>query len=405
MSEPAPTPCDAVERALSALRAGRPVIVTDDERRENEGDLVLIAQHATPEAVNFMARHARGLICAPLTREHAARLDLPQMARHNREAQRTAFTVSVDAASRHGVGTGISAADRATTLRLLADPQARAEDFVQPGHIFPLAAVDGGVLRRAGHTEAAVDLARLAGCEPVGVICEILAEDGTMARGEELQRFAAEHDLVQLSIAELIAYRRRSECLVRRVESIHLPTDWGDFRLVAYQTTIEAGHHLALVKGEIDPETPTLVRVHSECLTGDAFHSLRCDCGAQLDAAMRRIEEEGQGVLLYMRQEGRGIGLLEKIRAYKLQEEGLDTVEANERLGYPADLRDYGVGAQMLRDLGVRQLRLMTNNPKKVIGLEGHGLELVEQVPVRVAAGEHNRRYLDTKRAKLGHHL
>ncbi len=393
----------SVEEAVSRIRAGGMVIVVDDAARENEGDLVMAAETATPEAVNFMARHARGLICAPLERVITERLALKAMVPVNREALRTAFTVSVDAAA--GITTGISAADRARTVRLLADPESREADFVTPGHIFPLRALDGGVLRRAGHTEAAVDLARMAGLQPAGVICEIMNEDGTMARLPDLEQFAQVHDMPILTIAALIEYRREREKLIEKVEDIELPTDFGPFRLHLYRSLLDDNHHLALVRGEIDSDSSVLVRVHSECLTGDVFLSQRCDCGGQLHAAMRNIAEAGSGVLLYMRQEGRGIGLPNKILAYKLQEQGLDTVEANERLGFPADLRDYGTGAQILSDLGVRRIRLMTNNPKKVVGLDGHHLSIVEQVPIIQEAGDHNRRYLETKKCRLGHIL
>lgn len=379
------------------------VVVTDDADRENEGDLVMAACKVTTKAVNFMAVHGRGLICAPITQERAERLGLPSMVAVNRESQRTAFTVSVDAAK--GITTGISAADRARTIRLLADPRAKASSLVQPGHVFPLQARPGGVLQRAGHTEAAVDLARLAGLEPAGVICEILNPDGTMARLPELVKFAATHGLKICTIRDLIAWRRRSEKLVEREQVIRLPTDYGDFDLYLYRSVVDGGHHLALVRGKIRARDPVLVRVHSECLTGDVFGSKRCDCGSQLDTALRRIAAEGCGVLVYMRQEGRGIGLANKIHAYKLQEQGADTVEANERLGFPMDLREYGLGAQILADLGVRKLRLMTNNPRKVVGLSGHGLEIAEQVPLRVRPNPHNRRYLEVKRAKMGHKL
>lgn len=391
-----------VEEIIASIRDGGMVIVADDPGRENEADLIAAAAHATPEMINFMALHARGLICAPITRERTEALDLPQMAQQNREAQCTAFTVSVDAAT--GVTTGISAADRARTIRLLADTNAGPEAFVQPGHVFPLQAKDGGVLRRAGHTEAAVDLARFAGLPPAGVICEIMNEDGTMARTGELGDFQRRHKLKACTVTQLIEFRRRSETHVFREQSIDLPTDFGNFRCHLYRIDIDDSHHLALVRGEIDPEKPTLVRVHSECLTGDVFMSKRCDCGGQLHTALERIAGQG-GVLLYLRQEGRGIGLPAKIHAYKLQEEGLDTVEANEHLGFPADLRDYGMGAQILRDLGVRKIRLLTNNPKKIIGLGGYGLEIVEQIPIRLPSNPHNERYLATKRDRMGHSL
>jgi len=392
-----------VEEAVSAIREGRMVIVVDDEDRENEGDLVMAAEHATPQAVNFMAKEARGLICVPMSREWARRLDLQPMVDPPRDHHETAFTVSVDAKS--GITTGISAYDRARTIRLLASPDCGPEDFLRPGHVFPLIARDGGVLKRAGHTEAAVDLMRLAGLHPVGVICEIMNEDGTMARLPDLEKFAARHGLPILTIADLIAYRKRRERLVERVAEADLPTRWGHFRIISYRDLLSDKEHVALVKGDVAGEAPVLVRVHSECLTGDALGSLRCDCGDQLHRAMEMIEEEGKGVLLYMRQEGRGIGLANKVCAYRLQDEGLDTVEANLRLGYPPDLRDYGIGAQILVDLGVRKLRLLTNNPKKVAGLSGYGLEIVEQVPIEVEPNPYNLRYLKAKKEKLGHKL
>jgi 3,4-dihydroxy 2-butanone 4-phosphate synthase/GTP cyclohydrolase II len=394
---------DPVEEVLAEIAAGRMVIITDDEDRENEGDLVMAAEKITPEAINFMATHGRGLICAPITHERARALGLNRMVPRNSEAFQTDFTVSVDA--RDGISTGISAFDRSRTVQLLADPRSLADDLIQPGHVFPLQAKPGGVLRRAGHTEAAVDLARLAGLQPAGVICEILNDDGSMARLNELIPFARKHNLKLCGIGDLIAYRRRREKLVTREESIKMPTVYGDFQLHLYRTVLDDQHHLALVRGNIVPHEPVLVRVHSECLTGDVFGSMRCDCGSQLHDAMAQIGQAPAGVLLYMRQEGRGIGLGPKIHAYKLQEEGLDTVEANERLGYPMDLRDYGVGAQMLVDLGVQKLKLLTNNPKKVVGLEGHGLEIVEQVKIKVAANPHNERYLTTKRERMGHSL
>ncbi len=378
------------------------MIVTDDADRENEGDLVLAAQMVSPEAVNFMATHGRGLICAPVTEERAEQLGLQRMVSDNRESFRTDFTVSVDAT--HGISTGISAQDRSKTIAILADPKAAPSDLVQPGHIFPLRAKSGGVLRRAGHTEASVDLARLAGLDPTGVLCEILNPDGTMARLPELIKFKEQHHLKMCSIADLIAYRRTREKLVEREQEIQLPTDFGQFQLHLYRSTIDGVHHLALVKGDLSSVEAPLVRVHSECLTGDVFGSRRCDCGSQLHAAMEMIESSGCGVVLYMRQhEGRGIGLPAKIHAYKLQEKGLDTVEANLQLGFPAELRDYGVGAQILFDLGVRKMRFMTNNPKKVIGLEGYGLEIVERVPIRSEPNPHNESYLATKRVKMGH--
>ena len=396
-------PFDSIEAVIADIREGRMVIVTDDEDRENEGDLVCAAEKVTPQVVNFMATHGKGLICAPVTEERAKALGLNAMVESNRDAFKTAFTVSVDAAK--GVTTGISATDRAKAVAVLTDPQARPADLVQPGHIFPLVAKPGGVLRRAGHTEASVDLARIAGLQPAGLICEILNEDGESARVPELMVFAKKHGLKICTIESLIQYRRKREKLVEREQVIKMPTDYGTFDLHLYRSKLSDEHHLALVKGDIDDGAPVLVRVHSECLTGDVFGSRRCDCGGQLHTALQRIEQEGRGVLLYMRQEGRGIGLPAKIHAYKLQEEGYDTVEANLKLGYPMDLRDYGLGAQILYDLGIRKLRLMTNNPKKVVGLQGHNLEIVEQVPIRLEANEHNAKYLDTKRDKMGHEL
>ncbi|MES2657406.1 MAG: bifunctional 3,4-dihydroxy-2-butanone-4-phosphate synthase/GTP cyclohydrolase II [Verrucomicrobiota bacterium] len=391
-----------IPEIIEEIAAGRLVIVADDPSRENEADLVGAASLCTPEMVNFMAVHARGLICAPLTAERAEELELPQMTRRNREGHKTAFTVSVDAAE--GITTGISAADRALAIRLLADPAVKADAFVQPGHVFPLQGVPDGVLRRTGHTEAALDLTSLAGLPKAAVICEIMNDDGTMARVGQLGTYQKRHGLKACTIAQLIEYRRRSEKLVHREETILMPTDFGQFNCHLYRINTDGSHHLALSKGEIDPHKPTLVRVHSECLTGDVFQSRRCDCGGQLAAALERISKEG-GVLLYLRQEGRGIGLPAKIHAYKLQEEGYDTIEANEKLGYGSDLRDYGMGAQILYDLGVRQMRLLTNNPKKVVGLEGYGLEIVEQLPIRQPANPHNEKYLETKRTRMGHTL
>jgi 3,4-dihydroxy 2-butanone 4-phosphate synthase / GTP cyclohydrolase II len=394
---------DPIDDLLAELRAGRPVIVTDDEDRENEGDLVLAAEHATAANINFLLRFARGLVCVPVTQERAAALGLAGMVAENRESFKTDFTISVDA--RDGISTGISAEDRAKTIRLLASPATRAEQLVQPGHIFPLRAKPGGVLQRSGHTEAGVDLARLAGLDPSAVICEILNDDGSMARLPDLLRFKAEHGLKLGSIRDLIAYRRQREHLVQLQERIKLPTAFGEFDLLLYRSTITNEEHLALVKGDVSGGEPVLVRVHSECLTGDVFGSARCDCGDQLHTALEQISQAGRGVLIYLRQEGRGIGLAAKLRAYKLQEEGLDTVQANQALGFPADLREYGFGAQILHHLGVRRLRLLTNNPRKVVGLAGHGLELVETVPIRVAANIHNASYLRTKKEKLGHLL
>jgi len=401
--------CDSIPAILADLKQGKMVIVTDDASRENEGDLVIAASKTTTAAVNFMVRYARGLVCVPVTQERAAHLGLTRMVSDNRESLRTDFTVSVDAAD--GVTTGISAADRAKAIRVLADPKAEPAALVQPGHVFPLQAKPGGVLQRAGHTEASVDLMRLAGLDPSAVICEIMNDDGTMARLPQLLKFKKKHGLKLCTIRSLIEYRRRSEKLVEFQEKVKLPTEYGDFDLYLYQSVVDGLHHLAIVRGEIGRDDlkggkdPVLVRVHSECLTGDVLGSCRCDCGPQLHEALRRISQEGRGVLLYMRQEGRGIGLAAKIHAYKLQEQGLDTVQANLKLGYPGDLREYGLGAQILFDLGVRKIRLMTNNPKKIVGLAGYGLEVVEQVPIRVAANPHNKRYLDTKRVKMGHIL
>ena len=394
---------DAIDDVLRDIAEGKLVIVTDDEDRENEGDLVMAAEKATPKTINFMAKYGRGLICVPVSNERADQLGLQRMVAQNREMYRTDFTVSVDAAK--GVTTGISAHDRAATINTIANPKSKPEDLVQPGHIFPLRAKDGGVLRRAGHTEAAVDLARMAGLQPAGVLCEILHDDGTMARLAELMEFRKQHGLRICTIQSLIAHRRLREKLIEREQVVALPTDYGDFNLHLYHSTLDGSHHLALVKGTISSTEPVLVRVHSECLTGDVFGSRRCDCGNQLHAALQQISEEGNGVLVYMRQEGRGIGLAAKIHAYKLQEEGLDTVEANAKLGYGSDLRDYGLGAQILFDLGVRKFRFLTNNPKKVVGLEGYGIQMVEQVPIRSVANPHNAKYLETKRVKMGHLL
>jgi 3,4-dihydroxy 2-butanone 4-phosphate synthase/GTP cyclohydrolase II len=392
----------SIQEIIAEIAAGRLVIVVDDPNRENEADLVGAASLCTAESVTFMAVHGRGLICAPITRERTETLDLPPMTRRNREGQRTAFTVSVDAAQ--GITTGISSADRAKTLQLLADESAGADAFVHPGHVFPLQAMAGGTLRRAGHTEAAVDLAKLAGLPAAGVICEIMNDDGTMARVGELGAFQQKHQLKACTIAQLIEHRRRSEKLVHCDQVVNMPTDYGDFRCHLYHIDTDGSHHLAMVRGDIDPERPTLVRVHSECLTGDVFLSKRCDCGGQLAAAMERIGSEG-GVLLYLRQEGRGIGLPAKIHSYKLQEAGLDTIEANEKLGFPADLRDYGMGAQILADLGLKKIRLLTNNPKKVVGLEGYGLSIVEQLPITIDSNPHNEKYMETKRLHMGHRM
>ena len=394
---------NSIESVVADLRRGKMVIVVDDADRENEGDLILAAQYVTPEAVNFMARFGRGLICVPTTSERLQQLGIERMVRQNRETFKTDFQVSVDA--RRGITTGISAADRAATIRTMADPTALPEDLVQPGHVFPLRARPGGVLQRAGHTEAAVDLVKLAGARPIGVICEIMSDDGSMARLPALVRFAKKHRLKICTIADLIQYRRTREKLVERIEVVKLPTDYGDFNLYLYQSRIDGQHHLALVCGDVAGKPNVLVRVHSECLTGDVFGSRRCDCGPQLHQAMRQVAEAGCGVIVYMRQEGRGIGLAPKIKAYKLQEQGYDTVEANQKLGFEMDLREYGLGAQILADLGLRTIRLLTNNPRKVVGLEGYGLEIVEQLPIKVKPNPHNARYLSTKREKLGHLL
>jgi 3,4-dihydroxy 2-butanone 4-phosphate synthase/GTP cyclohydrolase II len=394
---------DSIESVIADIRRGRMVVVVDDADRENEGDLVLAAQRVTPSAVNFMARYGRGLICVPTTGERLKQLGIESMVVNNRETFRTDFQVSVDAAE--GVTTGISAADRARTIQVMADPAGLASDLVQPGHVFPLRAKPGGVLQRAGHTEAAADLARLAGCRPIGVICEIMSDAGTMMRLPGLARFARKHKLKMCTIASLIAYRRSSEQLVERLETVQLPTAHGFFDLHLYRSTLDGEHHLALVKGEVANRKNVLVRVHSECLTGDVFGSFRCDCGPQLQAALRQISEAGRGVIVYMRQEGRGIGLAPKLKAYKLQEQGLDTVEANRALGYGMDLREYGLGAQILVDLGLKTIRLLTNNPRKIVGLEGYGLTIVEQLPLRIKPNPHNEKYLRAKRVKMGHML
>jgi 3,4-dihydroxy 2-butanone 4-phosphate synthase/GTP cyclohydrolase II len=394
---------NSIESVIADIRKGRMVIVVDDADRENEGDLIMAAQHVTAAAINFMAKEGRGLICAPTTSERLEQLGIGRMVKQNREIFGTDFQVSVDAAK--GISTGISAADRARTIKIMADPTAVPEDLVQPGHVFPLRARPGGVLQRAGHTEAAVDLARLAGCRPIGVICEIMNDNGTMARLPQLLKFARRHRLKICTMADLIEYRRTREKLVERVEAVKLPTDYGEFDLHLYRSRLDGQHHLALVHGEVAGKPRVLVRVHSECLTGDVFGSRRCDCGPQLHQAMRQVAEAGRGVIVYMRQEGRGIGLPAKIKAYKLQERGYDTVEANQKLGYGMDLREYGLGAQILADLGLKTIRLLTNNPRKIVGLEGYGLEIVEQVPIKVNPNPHNRRYLKTKREKMGHLL
>ena len=395
---------NTVEEAIEAIRNGEIIIVTDDPGRENEGDLVIAAEKATPEAINFMARYGRGLICLPATKARLDELELAPMVANSTEPLKTAYTVSIDA--KDYITTGISAYDRAQTILKFVSPDVKPEDFVRPGHIFPLRAVEGGVLRRAGHTEAAVDLARLAGLYPAGVICEIMNEDGTMARVPQLLKFAEKHGLKITTVSHLIEYRRRHDKLIRLVASADCPTLYGDFRLHVYESILDKESHVALVKGNVANGEPVFVRVHSQCLTGDVFGSLRCDCGEQLHHTMAMIDEAGRGVIVYMRQEGRGIGLTNKLRAYQLQDkEGLDTVEANEKLGFPADLRDYGIGAQILVDLGVRRMRLITNNPRKVTGLAGYELEVVERVPLETEPNKFNRRYLETKRTKLGHFL
>ena len=397
------SPFSTIEEAIEDIRQGKMVVVCDGEDRENEGDLVLAAQFATPEAVNFMAIHARGLVCLALTDERCDELGLDLMAAKNESPLETAFTVTIEAAE--GVTTGISAHDRARTIQAAVDPKASPDDLRQPGHVFPLKAREGGVLERTGHTEAGVDLARLAGLIPAGVICEIMNDDGTMARVPDLVPYCKQHDLKMLTVTDLIAYRRRTQKLVERIVSTKLPTKFGEFTAVGYRSLVDDKHHVAMVKGDVSGTEDVLVRVHSECLTGDVFHSLRCDCGEQLEAALAMIEDQGSGVLLYLSQEGRGIGLLNKLRAYKLQEEGMDTVDANLELGLPVDLRDYGIGAQILGDLGLSSIRILTNNPKKIIGLEGYGLSVTEQVPIRATPNPHNEEYLATKRDRLGHAL
>jgi 3,4-dihydroxy 2-butanone 4-phosphate synthase/GTP cyclohydrolase II len=397
------TPFATIKEAVAEIREGRMVVVVDDPNRENEGDLTIAAQFATPEAINFMATHARGLICLCLTEERADEMGLRPMTDHNEAPLGTAFTVSVEA--REGVTTGISAADRSRTIQVAIHPDSTPHDLVQPGHVFPLRAKPGGVLERIGQTEAAVDLARLAGLTPAGVVCEIMNDDGTMARVDDLVPYCERHGLKMITVADLVEYRRRHEKLVERGAAVRLPTDFGEFQAIAFREKLTGKTHVALVKGDVDGADKVLVRVHSECLTGDVFHSLRCDCGEQLEHALAQIEAEGTGVLLYMAQEGRGIGLLNKLRAYELQESGLDTVEANVELGFPADARDYGIGNQILADLGLSTIRILTNNPKKLTGIDGFGLTVVEQVPIEVVPREENRAYLATKRAKLGHRL
>ena len=392
-----------IEEAVEDIREGKFVIAVDDEDRENEGDLVLAAEKATPEAINFMAKYGRGLICLAVVGERLDELQIPMMVQENTASFGTAFTVSIDA--KKGTTTGISAYDRATTIKAILDPETKPEDLARPGHIFPLRAREGGVLVRAGQTEASVDLARLAGLYPAGVICEVMDEDGTMARLPHLERFSAHHGIKIISVASLIAHRRRTEKLVTRVAEAKLPTKFGDFTVIAYKSVIDPAEHLALVKGDLSGEEPVLVRVHSECLTGDVFGSLRCDCGEQVELAMQRIQQEGRGIFVYMRQEGRGIGLLNKLRAYVLQDQGLDTVEANERLGFSSDLRDFGIGAQIMVDLGLKRIRLLTNNPRKVVGLEGYGLEVVDRVPIVARGNPNNQKYLETKKRKMGHLL
>jgi 3,4-dihydroxy 2-butanone 4-phosphate synthase/GTP cyclohydrolase II len=397
------SPFAPIDDAIKAIRNGEMIIVVDDEDRENEGDLTIAAQRITPEAINFMATHGRGLICVPLTEERLMELDLPQMVAKNTAQFETAFTVTIEA---KGVtSTGISAADRAATILAAIDPRTRPSDLARPGHVFPLKARNGGVLVRAGQTEAAVDLARIAGLYPAGVICEIMNKDGTMSRVPELTRFARKYKLLMITIADLIQYRMRTETLVRRAAAASLPTEYGEFRVVAYESLLDRETHVALVKGDLGEGENVLVRVHSKCLTGDVFHSARCDCGPQLEAAMQRIADEGRGVLLYLNQEGRGIGLTNKIRAYELQDQGLDTVEANERLGFKADQRDYGIGVQILKDLGVRSMRLLSNNPRKLVGIEGYKLSVTEWIPLEIPPSEHSRGYLHTKKHKLGHKL
>ena len=396
-------PFAPIDEAIAAIRNGHLVVVVDDEGRENEGDLTIAAEKITPTAINFMATHGRGLICMPMTGTRLDELEIPLQVDKNTTPMHTAFTVSIEA--RRGVSSGISAADRAATIRAAIDPQTRPADLARPGHMFPLRARDGGVLVRAGHTEAAVDLARIAGLYPAGVICEIMSKDGTMARVPELTRFAKKHKLLMITVADLIRHRMRTESMVKSVAVANLPTSYGEFKIHGFESLIDKETHVALVKGDIGDGESVLVRVHSKCMTGDVFHSERCDCGAQRDAAMRRIADEGRGVLLYLNQEGRGIGLANKLRAYELQDQGLDTVEANEKLGFQADQRDYGIGVQILRSLGVRSMRLLSNNPRKMVAVEGYGLRVLEWLPLEVPVSEHTRKYLKTKKDKLGHRL
>jgi 3,4-dihydroxy 2-butanone 4-phosphate synthase/GTP cyclohydrolase II len=408
-------PFSAINEVVEELKLGRPIVLVDDEDRENEGDVVYAAEKITPEAMNFVLQEARGVVCLALTAERCEKLHLHAQTEVNTAQLGTAFTVTIDGHPRFGVTTGVSAKDRAMTVQVAVAEDAQPQDLLRPGHVNPLRARDGGVLVRAGQTEGSVDLCRIAGLKPAAVICEILRPDGEMARRDDLEKFCAAHQLKMCTIAELISYRMKREQFVRRVESITLPTRWGDFRLHAYTSVVDAQPHLALCKGGvgeldahgqvIEQKEPVLVRVHSECLTGDVFGSARCDCGDQLSTAMQMIEAAGRGVVLYLRQEGRGIGLTDKLHAYALQEKGLDTVEANQRLGLPVDKRDYGIGSQILRDLGLRQIRIMTNNPKKIYGIDGYGLQIIEEVPLRIPAGDHNRKYLETKKTKMGHTL
>lgn len=396
---------DAIQDAIDDIANGNMVIVVDDEDRENEGDLVMAAQFATPESINFMIKHAKGLVCLPATDTILNKFDLKQMVPDNKEKLNTAFTVSIDGAQHHGITTGISATERAKTIQLFISPTSTQKDLVSPGHIFPLKAREMGVLKRAGHTEAAVDLARLAGLAPAGVICEIIKDDGEMARRDELFTFAKQHDLKLITIKDLIQHRIQTERFINKIETVDMPTDYGHFKLTCYEDMINKKYHYALTIGEWNANDAVMVRVHSECITGDVFGSQRCDCGPQLDTAMKMIAKEGKGAILYMSQEGRGIGIANKLKAYKLQEDGADTVEANHKLGFDADLRDYGVGAQMMLDLNLTNLRLVTNNPKKIIGLKGYGLDVIERIPIEITAGKHNKNYLSTKASKLGHML